>query len=249
MPRFAGKRPWRRGPDHDKDFATRKCRVDQCRIALEREFHVDRWARVLMIFNFSFREGGLILETPVNRPCAFVNPTTLDKARKHPRRFGLVVVRHREVGIVPLAEYAESFEVACLALQRILCVLATDPAKSLNVQIGLLFTLFLERLFDVCFDWQTVTVVARNVRRVVAHHRARFDDEVFENLVHRGAEMNIGIRVRRTIVKNELLTAFTRAADQAVKVEFGPFFKARRFALRQIGFLRKSGLRQVDGFL
>src|SRR6185369_5454476 len=72
---------------------------------------------------------------------------------------------------------------------------------------------------------------------------------VFENLVHRGAEMNVGVRVRWTIVHDELLTAFARATDQAVKVELSPFFKTRRFALREIGFLRKVGLRQVDGFL
>src|SRR5689334_15531504 len=115
-----GQRPRRRGPNHDKDFASCECRIDDGRIAPERKLHVDRWAGVLMIFDFSFRERGLVLDTPVNRPRAFVNPTTLDKARKHPRRFGFVVVRHREIWIVPLAEYAESFEVARLTLQRIL---------------------------------------------------------------------------------------------------------------------------------
>ena len=69
------------------------------------------------------------------------------------------------------------------------------------------------------FDRQTVTVVTGNVGRVVAHHRARFDDEVFQNLVHRGAEMDVGIRVRWTIVKDKLLAARARAADQVVKIE------------------------------
>ena len=73
----------------------------------------------------------------------------------------------------------ESFEVARLALQGVLCVLATDSPECLDIQIGLFLTLFLETFFDVCFDRQTVTVVARNIRRVVAHHRPRFDDEVF----------------------------------------------------------------------
>ena len=197
---------------------------------------------MLVVFNFSFRKGGLIFETPVNRPGAFVNPTTFDETRKHARRLGFVVVRHREVWIVPLAENAEPFEITSLTLQGILCVFATDATKSLKVQIGFLFTLLFERFFDVCFDWETVTVVTRNVRRVVAHHCARFDDEVFKNLVHRGAEMDVRVCVGWTIVENELLAAFAGAADQVIKVELRPFFKPRWFALRKIGFLRESSL-------
>src|SRR5918912_268137 len=103
-----------------------------------------------MIFNFSFRERSLILETPVNRPRAFVHPATFDKPREHARRFGFVVVRHCEVWIVPLAEYAESFEVTCLTLQGILRVIATDATESLGAQIGFLLAFLLQRFFDVC---------------------------------------------------------------------------------------------------
>ena len=67
------------------------------------------------------------------------------------------------------------------------------------------------------FDRQSVTVVTGNVRRVVAHHRARLDDEVFQNLVHRRAEMDVGVRVRWTIVKDKLLAAFARARGSGGK--------------------------------
>ena len=214
-PEIRRQRPGRRGPDQHKNFSPGECRIDQRRIALQRKLHVDRRARVLVIFNLSFRKRSLVLETPVNRARAFVNLTTLDKAREHPRGFGFVVVRHREVWIVPLAEDSESFEIARLALQRVLSVLATGAAKTLETQIALLLAFFLERFFDMCFDRQTVTVVARNVGRVEAHHRARFDDEVFEDLVHRGAEMNVGVRVWWTIVKNKFLAAFARAGGSS----------------------------------
>ncbi len=58
---------------------------------------------------------------------------------------------------------------------------------------------------DVQLDRQTVTVVAGNIGRVVAHHRARLDDEVFQDLVHRRAEMDVGIGVGWAIVQDELL--------------------------------------------
>src|SRR5215208_3633210 len=242
-------RPGRRGPDHYEDFSPGECRIDQSRIALQRKLHIDRWTRVLVIFNFRFGERRLVLETPVNRPCSFVNPTTLDKPRKHARGFGLVVVRHPQVWIVPLAEDSESFEVARLALQRILCVLTTSATKTLDTEVVLLLAFLLERAFDVYLDGQAMTVVTRNVRRVVAHHRARFDDEVFEDLVHRRAEMNVGVRVWRPIMHDELRATLTCAADQAVKIKLGPLLKPGGFTLREIGLLRKGGLRQIDCLL
>src|SRR6185436_10158191 len=104
-----------------------------------------------MIFNLSFGEGRLVLEAPVNRPRAFINPATLDEAREHARSLSFVVVRHREVGIVPLPQNAEPLEVARLALQGILGVLATNPAKSFEAQVTLLLAFFLQRALDVGF--------------------------------------------------------------------------------------------------
>ncbi len=153
------------------------------------------------------------------------------------------MVRHGEVRIVPLTENAESFEVARLALQRVLSVLATDATESLDAQVVLLLAFLIERFFDVRLDRQSVAVVTRNVGCVEAHHRARFDDEVFENLVHRCAEMDVGVRVWRAIVHDELRPALTRAPDQMVEIELIPLLEAHGFALRQICFLRKGGLR------
>src|SRR5262245_27744778 len=112
-----------------------------------------------MIFDLGFGERCLIFETPVNRSRALVNPATLDEAREHARRLGFIVVRHREVGIIPPPKNSEPLEVTRLTLQRILSVLATNPAKSFETQIALLLAFFLERALDVGFDGQTVTVI------------------------------------------------------------------------------------------
>ena len=119
------------------------------RIATQRKLHVDRRARVLVVFNLRFRERRLVLDAPVNRARAFVDVTTLDEAREHARGLGFVVVRHREIRIVPLAENAETFEIARLALQRVLSVLAADAAESLDAQFALLFPFF-SSAFSTC---------------------------------------------------------------------------------------------------
>ncbi len=82
---------------------------------------------------------------------------------------------------------------------------ATGAPETLATEISSLLTLLLQRFLNMYFNRQSVTVVPGHVRRVVSHHRARLDDEVFENLVHRGTEMDVGVRVRWTIVENELL--------------------------------------------
>ncbi len=119
---------------------------------------------MLVILDFRFRQRCLVLDAPVNRPRAFVDVTTFDETREHACGLGFVVVRHSEVRIVPLAENAEALEIARLALQRVLSVLAADAAKSFDTQVALLFALLLECPFDVLLDRQSVAVVTRNVR-------------------------------------------------------------------------------------
>ncbi len=84
------------------------------------------------------------------------------------------------------------------------------------------------------FDRQAVAVVARDVRRVETHHRARFDNEILENFVHSGAEMDVGIRIRWTVVKNELFGRPSLACRiRSVKIDLPPFFEASGFVLRR----------------
>ncbi len=165
-----------------------------------------------MILNLRFRERGLILDAPVNGSRAFVDVTSFDEACEHARGLRFVVVRHREIRIIPLAEDAEPFEVASLVLQCLGRMLATRTTNRYRRHVCFLRTQF---SINVEFDGQAMTVVARHIRRVVAHHRARFNDEVFQNLIHRRAEMDVGVGVRWTVVKNEFLAPLLR--DSRIK--------------------------------
>ena len=114
-------------------------RIDRRGIATQRKLHVNGRARVLVVFHFRFCERRLVLDAPVNRARAFVDVAALDEAREHARRLRFVVVRHREIRIVPLAENAETFEIPRLALERVFGVLAADAPESLDAQFALLF--------------------------------------------------------------------------------------------------------------
>jgi hypothetical protein len=53
--------------------------------------------------------------------------------------------------------------------------------------------------------------------------------------VHRGAEMDVGVRVWRAVVHDELRAAFAGAANEAIEIELVPFLQSRWLALREIG--------------
>ena len=199
---------------------------------------------MLSILNLSFGQRGLIVNAPVHRPRAFVDKAALDETRKQARGLGFIVIRHCHVGIVPLAENAEPLKIARLPLQSIRGKFAARAANAERRHVGLLRAEF---ALDMQLDRQPVTVIPGHVGRVVTQHRARFDDEVFQVLVERGAQVNIGISVGWTIVQDKFLSTCACPPNLLVKIHLGPFLQADRFTLRQVGLLRKFGFGQVDG--
>ncbi len=104
-------------------------------------------------------------------------------------------------------------------------------------------------LEELVFHRQAVTIPARHIGRIKSLHRFIFDDDVFEDFVQCVADMNIAVRVRRAVMKNEFLSAFGGPADTGVDIPLLPFFKLEGFPVRQIGLHRKIRRRQVDRIL
>ena len=59
-------------------------------------------------------------------------------------------------------------------------------------------------------------------------HVARLDDEVFDDFVHRRAQMDVGVRVGRAVVHDELLSAGARLANQIVEIACPSIFSDAR---------------------
>src|SRR5690349_12467746 len=90
-----------------------------------------------------------------------------------------------------------------------------------------------------------MTVVAGYVRGVEAGHRLGLDDDVFEDLVQRVAEMDMAVGVRRPVVQHELRRTLPLLANAAVEVHRVPARNRFRLGRLQIGFHRKTCARQV----
>ncbi|EXI73959.1 MAG: hypothetical protein AW07_02097 [Candidatus Accumulibacter sp. SK-11] len=103
------------------------------------------------------------------------------------------------------------------------------------------------QLFDLMLDRQTVTVPARDVRRIEAGECARADDDVLEDLVHRVADMDVAVGVGRSVVQDETWASLRHLADALVKTGFLPGGNPLGFAPWQVAAHRKRGVGEVEG--
>ena len=151
-------------------------------------------------------------------------------------------VIHGQVRIVPVTEHAQAHEVRLLAIHLLAGVFTAFLAERAGIHLvpGLA-----DLLFHHQFDGQTMTIPARHIGGIKAGQGAGLDDHVLEDLVHRMADMNVAVGVRRAIVKNKLGTAGKGLTDLLVELLLLPLFQTRRFSLGQAGFHGKVGLGKI----
>src|SRR5262249_25056760 len=102
-----------------------------------------------------------------------------------------------------------------------------------------------ELLIHIDFNRQSVTVPPRDVRGVEARLGSALHDEVLQKLVESSPEVDLAIRIGRSVVERENGSVLARDSDLAIEVYVGPVGQPTRLVLRQIGSHGKAGLRQV----
>ena len=241
-------RPGRRRPDEDRDVAARQRRhaLREFRRALrrERELDVDRRRGVILVLDLRLGERSAAVDAPVHRLLALVDQALLDELPEAARDRRLVLEVHRQVGRVPRGEDAEALELLGHRADVALGVGAAGAAEIRDRHPALLRA---ELAIDLQLDRQAVAVVADDVGGVEPGHRARFDDQLLQNLVERRAHVDVAVGVRRTVVQHELRRAGAALANLAVEVHRGPARERLGLAGRQIRLHREAGPRQVDG--
>ena len=104
-------------------------------------------------------------------------------------------------------------------------------------------------LIDLELNRQAVAVPTRNIRRIEARHAFGLHNKIFQDFVERGAEMDVAVGVRRTVMQNILGAARPRLANARIQVSALPVFEQLRFQSRQVRLHRKRGFGKVDRFL
>ena len=153
------------------------------------------------VLDLCFSKRGAAMDAPVHRLLALVDEALLDELPERPRDGALILVVHRQVQVVPVADHEQALELLVHDADEPLGVRAAGTTEVSDRHVALLRT---ELAIDFELDRQAMAVVAQDVRRVEAGHRPRSDDEVLQNLVESRAEVDVAVRVRRAVVQHEL---------------------------------------------
>ena len=199
---------------------------------------------MILVLDLGLGQRRAAVDAPVHRLLALVDQALLDEPAERARDRRLVLEVHRQVRRVPRAEDAEPLELLGHRADEALGVRAAGAAEVGDRHLALLRA---ELAIDLQLDRQAVAVVADDVRRVEAGHRARLDDELLENLVERRAHVDVAVGVRRAVVQHELRRALPALANLPVEVHRGPAGERLGLAGRQVRLHREVGARQVDG--
>ena len=115
-----GEGPGGGGPDDGVDFAAFESGVERLGRRRELVAHVDRGTGVHRVLHLGFRQGGAVVDAPVDRLEAAVDEALLEEAIKRLERAGLVVAGQGLVGLVPAAKDADALELRRLQIDVLL---------------------------------------------------------------------------------------------------------------------------------
>ena len=196
-----------------------------------------------LVFDFGLGQRGAAVDAPVNRLLPLVDQALLDEPAQRANDRRLVAEVHRQVGVIPVAEDAETLEFVGHHANEAFGVGAAGAPEVRDAHVALLLT---NLAVYLQFDRQTMAVVARDVRGVEPRHRAGLHDEVLEDLVQRGAEVDLPVGVRRTIVQDELRASGASFTDPLVQTHFLPAGERLRFGRLKVGLHREVSTRKIE---
>ena len=216
-----------------------------------RKRHIDRVARVILVFDLGFGERGLLDHAPHHRLGAAVEQAVGGEFEDLARDLRFGRIGHRQIGMIPVADHAEPLELLALHRNPMLgdgAAFAAEGDHRLGVaEVGLHLALAaVVLLLDLPLDRQAVAVPAGHVVGVLARHLLRADDQVLEDLVERVADVDVAVGVGRAVVQHEFRPAGPGAAQLAVEAVARPAGENFRLFLRQAGPHREIGLGQIE---
>ncbi len=243
-----GNGPWRSGPDDGVNILPSKLGGNSVRIrTILYKFvsHEDRRAAVIFVFDFRFRERRRIVNAPINRLAPAIDVAFLHEFQECAGNRGFVAEAHRQIRIVPLPEDSQPLEIALVLLDIARSEFAAQLAKLRRRHFAFPAELF----FHLRFNRQPVAIPSRHVRRIMPRHTLRLDDQVLQDFVQAGAEMNFARGIRRPVVQHKQRQSFASLQNALVNVRRVPGFQLFRLVLRKAGLHGEICLRQVQRLL
>ena len=169
-----------------------------------------------MIFILDFRLGksGLVRRAPEHRLQSLIDASPLYECAELTNDRGLIARIHREIGVLPITQDAEPLKLLTLNHVKFFRIFPAESADGRSIERLFLVAEFFE---DLMFNRQAMAIPPWHIGHLVARHRLRFDDDVFENLVQRMTDMNSAIGIGRAIMQHIPRPAFPRLLNLFVQ--------------------------------
>jgi len=231
-------------PDDNIGFFAGKRRDGGRDIVNNPEPDKDRRRGMIGVFDLCLCQGGDTGRAPVHRFSSPVKAAVMGKFGQLGCGLTFVLIVHRQVGVVPVAEHAEPLELLLLDGDEFLRIVA---ALTAHFQLGHGVLFRAEVLFHLQFNRQSVAVPPRYIRGMETFHPFALEDQILENLVEGVTDMDMAVGIGRAVV--QYIEGFGRPGcfNLSVKVFFIPADKDFRLTLIQVGLHRKVGKRQIQG--
>ena len=215
------KGPGGRRPDDNRDLLSLEPGVFLGHVRDHRELDVDRRRGMVLVLDLGLGQGGLAVDAPVDRPLPLVNVPRGEESGQVPQDIGFVGGIHGEIRLVPFAQDAEPDEPVPLDIDVLEGVF---PAFIAEFGQGHVLLPLPEELVHVDLDRKAVAVPAGDVGRQVPLHALALDDEVLEDLVQGGAQVDMPVGIRRAVMQDEGQESFPLFQDLAVEAHLLPLF-------------------------
>ena len=105
--------------------------------------------------------------------------------------------------MLPIAHDAKTFELIALDVDPRIGEFAAFLAELDNRDLVLILAFGAVLFLDLPFNWQAMAVPTGDVVGILTHHLLRPVDYVFQNFVEGVADMQITVRVGRSVVQDE----------------------------------------------
>ena len=197
----AGDGPGGGGPDDEEQLAEVAVLAQLPLVVLHRELDEDGGAGVVLVVDLRLRQGGLVVGAPVDGLHALIDEALFRHLAEDLDLLGLKLGQQGDIGVLPLPQHPQALE------------LLGHPAHVLGGELlalvpegghGHFLPLDALVLQDGGLDGQAVGVPAGDVGGAVARHVLVFDDDILQDLVHGGADVDIAVGIGRAVVEDEL---------------------------------------------
>ena len=243
-----GQGPGSGGPDDDPRLVQRDAVLCQHAVGVfgQLEADIDGVAGVLGVLDLGLSQGGVVLGAPVDSLHALVDVALLGHLAENFHLTGLKLGFEGQIGVIEVALDAQALELLVHHIDVLGGKLAADLAQLQLGDSGLLVAQGAQRLQ---LDGQAVGVIAGHIGGAVARHVLVADDDILDDLVQRGAHVDVAVGVRRAVVQNKAGFALVIFDHLLIDMVFLPVFQHLRFFFRQAGTHGKRRGRQMDGII